>query len=300
MINKALTFLLLVMVGFTICTTNAIADTCTLQGQLQGTYQCNSNMTSQGTCTVEPAATATCTAILSITLNPGFYAKSGSTFTANLSDADGLPNSWELQYFGNLNQGPNDDPDNDQLTNLQEYNLGLDPTNPDIDSDGLKDGWEIQYFGNLDQGPNDDSDNDQLTNLQEYQLGTDPTDGDPDNDDDGLLDWWELQYFSNLSQGPNDDNDNDGLTNLQEYNLGLNPVNPDTDSDGLSDGWEQTYFGNQNQEPNGDPDSDGITNIQEYVAGTDPGDQEDKPTPGYYYEYDTMGRVKSVIKVIAQ
>ena len=43
------------------------------------------------------------------------------------SDGDGLPDSWELQYFGNLLQGPNDDPDGDGATNLQELNQGRNP-----------------------------------------------------------------------------------------------------------------------------------------------------------------------------
>jgi hypothetical protein len=45
------------------------------------------------------------------------------------TDGDGLPDSWEMQYFGNLAQGPNDDPDGDGFTNLQEYQAGTNPTN---------------------------------------------------------------------------------------------------------------------------------------------------------------------------
>lgn len=44
------------------------------------------------------------------------------------SDADGLPDNWELQYFGNLNQTATGDPDSDGLTNLQEYQQGRNPT----------------------------------------------------------------------------------------------------------------------------------------------------------------------------
>jgi len=43
-------------------------------------------------------------------------------------DQDGLPDNWELFYFGNLDQGPDDDPDFDNLTNLQEYQGGTNPT----------------------------------------------------------------------------------------------------------------------------------------------------------------------------
>jgi hypothetical protein len=44
------------------------------------------------------------------------------------SDGDGLPDNWEIQYFGNLSQTANGDPDGDGLTNLQEYQQGRNPT----------------------------------------------------------------------------------------------------------------------------------------------------------------------------
>jgi len=46
------------------------------------------------------------------------------------TDHDGLPDWWEMQYFGNLSHGPNDDPDGDGSTNLAEFLAGTDPTNP--------------------------------------------------------------------------------------------------------------------------------------------------------------------------
>jgi hypothetical protein len=54
------------------------------------------------------------------------------------TDGDGLPDPWELRYFGSLvarNGGPNDDSDDDGMPNLDEYRAGTDPTNP---SDHLK------------------------------------------------------------------------------------------------------------------------------------------------------------------
>jgi hypothetical protein len=44
------------------------------------------------------------------------------------SDADGLADWWELQYFGNLNQTATGDADGDGMTNLQEYQQGRNPT----------------------------------------------------------------------------------------------------------------------------------------------------------------------------
>ena len=52
------------------------------------------------------------------------------------SDGDGLPDWWEMLYFGNLNQGANDDPDGDGITNLQEYLEGRNPTKSALADDG--------------------------------------------------------------------------------------------------------------------------------------------------------------------
>jgi hypothetical protein len=56
------------------------------------------------------------------------------------SDGDGLPDSWELEYFGSLSEDATGDPDKDDLTNLQEYSLSTDPSDKDTDDDGLNDG----------------------------------------------------------------------------------------------------------------------------------------------------------------
>ncbi|MBD3362504.1 hypothetical protein GF362_02185 [Candidatus Dojkabacteria bacterium] len=86
-------------------------------------------------------------------------------FRANVdSDGDGLKDSWELKYFGNLDYGLLDDPDADGLHNQDEYfgiiDLGwrdsageriwkhfspTDPSNPDTDGDGITDGDEVRY-----------------------------------------------------------------------------------------------------------------------------------------------------------
>jgi hypothetical protein len=50
------------------------------------------------------------------------------------TDSDGLPDDWENANFGNLGQLANGDPDNDRLTNLQEYAVG---SNPNSASSGM-------------------------------------------------------------------------------------------------------------------------------------------------------------------
>jgi hypothetical protein len=48
-------------------------------------------------------------------------------------NGDGLPDAWQLRYFGCVTcpqAAPGADPDNDGFTNLEEYQAGTDPTNP--------------------------------------------------------------------------------------------------------------------------------------------------------------------------
>ncbi len=44
------------------------------------------------------------------------------------TDGNGLPDAWELHYFGQTGVDPNADPDGDGLSNLQEYQQHRDPT----------------------------------------------------------------------------------------------------------------------------------------------------------------------------
>ncbi|HLC63369.1 MAG TPA: hypothetical protein VJJ21_03550 [Candidatus Nanoarchaeia archaeon] len=55
------------------------------------------------------------------------------------SDDDGLLDSWEMNFFGDLEQGFNDDYDNDGFVNGEEYANNSDPT--DADSPGKSNTW---------------------------------------------------------------------------------------------------------------------------------------------------------------
>jgi hypothetical protein len=69
--------------------------------------------------------------------------------------------------------GPDADPDGDNLTNAEEEALGTDPQNPDTDEDGYRDDREIDYTDPL----NPDTDGDGATDGDEALIyGTDPTD----------------------------------------------------------------------------------------------------------------------------
>ena len=187
------------------------------------------------------------------------------------SDHDGLLDAWEIYFFGSLKYSGSDDPDNDGMTNKQEYTMSedfraasvedlsygnaaawLSPNDPDTDGDGMPDGWEfLNELNPLD--PSDatgDKDEDQLENLYEYIYGTNPAD--EDTDGDGLPDGWEVKYMfvdanGNIEDpsmdplnasgkyGANGDPDGDGIRNIDEYTYGSDPTiydSPDKDSDG--------------------------------------------------------------------
>jgi hypothetical protein len=42
-------------------------------------------------------------------------------------EGDGLPDDWEMEFFGDLSQGAEDDTDGDFLSNMEEYHLGSNP-----------------------------------------------------------------------------------------------------------------------------------------------------------------------------
>ena len=70
------------------------------------------------------------------------------------NDSDGLPDSWELIYFGDLDEDASGDYDSDGLNNGNEYAQGTDPTDPDSDEDGFMDGEEFDQ-GNDPLDPGD-------------------------------------------------------------------------------------------------------------------------------------------------
>jgi hypothetical protein len=116
---------------------------------------------------------------------------------------------------------PNDDPDHDGLTNLQEAQVGTDPDRPDTDEDGISDGVEVRGFtltgpsgaGSWYMDPNNvDSNADQVADGVEYDLNRDgrpddtdqdgvPDVFDTDNDGDGVPDGKDLSPFTLMAYG---------------------------------------------------------------------------------------------------
>ena len=92
-------------------------------------------------------------------------------------DGDGLDDAWEMRYFGSFDQMGSDDYETDGLNNLDEFELGGDPTAADTDGDGMPDAWEAQYgFQLAVDDAAADGDDDGMSNQHEWIAGTDPMD----------------------------------------------------------------------------------------------------------------------------
>jgi hypothetical protein len=152
------------------------AEDLSLEGNIaSGMYTTDTSIFTLNECNVLPSSNVVFEASY-IELKPGFSAFSGSHFEARLKDDDGLPNDWELRFFGNLDSGPEEDPDGDLISNADECRLGFDPTVSDMDNDddGMDDWWEIQYYSHLSALPGQDDDGDGVLNLAEFRLKSNP------------------------------------------------------------------------------------------------------------------------------
>lgn len=202
-------------------------------------------------------------------------------------DDDGMPDVWEQQIMDAFPQYPtvpavlpDGKPDADDLTNLEEYELGTDPTKADTDGDGMRDDWEHEFgldpTDAADGAPTADLDGDGLSNRAEFDFGSRPDR--ISTMEDGFSDQWKHRWGldPNVALDPEGDEDNDGLDNAAEFAAGTNPFDDDSDGDGLNDAWEVENDFNPLSAPGdlsdatSDTDGDGLTNLQEHELGTNP------------------------------
>jgi alpha-tubulin suppressor-like RCC1 family protein len=94
------------------------------------------------------------------------------------SDLDGLPDSWERFYHGNLTQNGSGVGVANGITNTVAYSVGLNPLLLDNDNDGISDAVEISNgLDPLDwSDATGDLDGDRIPNLWEMAMGTSMTD----------------------------------------------------------------------------------------------------------------------------
>jgi len=168
------------------------------------------------------------------------------------TDGDGLPDAWELA--NGLNPPVNDaalDADGDGLTNLEEFNGGVNSTNPrsrDSNGDGVSD--------------------------YEERNGVKPTAHSYDRLDRLVA----TQYPNGAWEGWQ----YDGNGNIRAHVL---RATRDADGDSLPDAWEFSQGlaianATGTQGFAGDADGDGWTNYQEFLAGTNPNDSASQPPAG--------------------
>jgi len=204
------------------------------------------------------------------------------------ADEDGMRDGWEIDNFGKFDRDGTGDADGEGLTDLEEFNLGIDPNNTDTDGDGFSDYEEVTFYGT--DPAASDTDGDGLSDEDEMFLyATDPvvpdmdddglTDGEeillygslprnPDTDGDGMSDGFEIRYFENFDRDGTEDFDGDGVTDLEEYQNGIDPTNEDTDGDEIEDGRELNIYGTDPANP--DTDGDGASDGEEITSGTNP------------------------------
>lgn len=195
------------------------------------------------------------------------------------TDDDGIPDGWEVKH-GLMPTRPEDAqldaPDQDGLTNLQEYAAWSDPRLVDTDRDTLNDSTEVDLGTNASLW---DTDDDRMPDPWEVTYGLDPNANDADSDMDG-------DSF---------DEDDDGFpeyvhANLDEYlyarpawwsestsgpwTKGTRPNETDTDRDGADDGIEVAHgasaTGLASPADANDADQDGLSTADELRIGTKP------------------------------
>ncbi len=129
------------------------------------------------------------------------------------SDNDGMPDAWEITHGFNPNlvDDAGQDFDQDGLSNVDEFDLGTLPRNPDSDNDLISDKVERDQFS------------DPLSaQSRPHHLASAPS-RNTDLNNNNLPDLWEARYqISGLSAGA--DSDGDGYTNLEESIMGTDPL----------------------------------------------------------------------------
>ncbi len=202
------------------------------------------------------------------------------------TDNDQMPDAWEMQYFGNLNQTGDMDFDGDGETNLDEYKIigfNTDPTRWDTSRNLLSDRFARLYGGSEDYDPYCPVTNPGGKDLFATKWSTDGS---------GYSDGAQLRRYGTDPLNPN---------SVPEYLpecFGSRPAPADFDGDGRSDlavydelngvwhlmtwygQYHQLQFGDSQTSPMpGDYDGDGVADFALY-----------EPAAGYWYVFTASGQ----------
>ena len=190
------------------------------------------------------------------------------------SDGDGVKDWFELYQFGDLSQGPADDPDGDGFSNQRESALGQEATIVDLVEDGGISGRLSTGFVYAD------------TNMLLATVNSDPAGFVPETKTylemngslftaslNGSSNGYNFAYWSvngvrqtgptGVSISKIDMNITQTTTVIAHYLLS----GQDSDSDGVMDWFEMYQFGSLSLGPNDDPDGDGFSNKRGGRAG---------------------------------
>ena len=190
------------------------------------------------------------------------------------NDSDSVMDWFEFNQFGNLANGPDDDPDGDGFKNSQESELGQEANIKDSVQDGGISSRKSSGFVFAD------------TSMVKYTIKSDPigfittSEGYveinasvPTQSLNGAINGYHFAYWTvngvrqhgptgvALSQiNPKIENDSSLIAHYFLSTL-------DSDNDSVMDWFEQYQFGNLSNGPTGDPDADGFSNSQESALG---------------------------------
>ncbi|GHB91271.1 Ig-like domain-containing protein [Cerasicoccus arenae] len=206
------------------------------------------------------------------------------------TDTDGLPDTWEIQYFTNLDADPTGHSDADKANNLFEFLNGTNPVIEDIPSPNAE-----SVITLILPSPTGS----QVWQDESVELAA--TAMDADTEIDRVEFYYDDNFIGAVTSPIQGDlyymlwNDLPNLGNglvttyitakvidvyghrvdaLQEAPL---DIRGDADGDRLQDDWEITHFGVIDHDRQGDFDGDGYLNGFEHDNSTDPTDNNDYP-----------------------
>ena len=201
------------------------------------------------------------------------------------SDADTLPDWWEMRHIGNLGLSGDDDPDADSLSLLAEYQLGYLPQVADDPRHGGISSVASNSLAYFDSSASykvtfESSPADLVTTVESIVLPgeavTSPTI--PLQQNGYRFTGWLMQAAGWMTEGIRQaDSTGRSLFDLEFTPSSSTTVQAkyvletlDSDSDGLPDWWELQYGGGLGATGDMDADGDGFTLSEEYQLGYHP------------------------------